>query len=130
MKKKTTIFITALAIVLFAVTAFALDSLIIRRNDRNDQTFAIKQGHINTFVLTANTAKSISAHVAGARYAIFAATADIWVTISGSAAIPTTTQITDGTGAELNPSIRFIEGATYISIISEYAAKVSVMFYK
>ncbi len=89
---------------------------------------AIAQGYVNSYLLTANTAKAITIP-AGAEYAVFASTADIWVVIgAGPAAVPAG-DTTDGTGAELNPEVGALEGATRISIISEYAAKVSIVFY-
>ncbi|MBW2624437.1 MAG: hypothetical protein JRD68_16125, partial [Deltaproteobacteria bacterium] len=56
--KKTIITITT-AIMLFASTAFALDSFKIYRNYSGDQTFAIPQGYVNSYLLTADTAKTI-----------------------------------------------------------------------
>ena len=105
-----------------------LESLIIRRNDRMDDTGAIKAGVVNTYLLTASTNKAVTPPT-GARYAIFASTHDIWVKMGGAASVPAG-DTTDGTGSELNPSLRFIEGVTAIGVISEYAAKVSITFYK
>jgi len=84
-------------------------------------------GYINNYVLTADSNKAVSVPT-DAVYAVFAATADVWVNVGGVAAIPTT-DITDGTGSELNPVARIVEGESTIGIISAYAAKVSVAFY-
>ena len=93
-----------------------------------DVNYAIKQGYINTYELTADTNKTITVPT-GAKFAIFCSNADIWVRIGGTAAIPSG-DTTDGTGSELNPSIRYLDTATTIGIISASAAKVSIMFYK
>jgi hypothetical protein len=89
---------------------------------------AIAPGYVNTYLLTADLAKAITPP-AGTEYAVFSSTADIWAVIgSGTAAVPSG-DTTDGTGSELNPSVRALEGATAISVISESAAKLSVTFY-
>jgi len=93
-----------------------------------DVNFAIKQGHINTYELTASTNKAITVPT-GSEFVLFTATADIWVRVGGVAAIPSG-DTTDGTGSELNPEARYLGTETIIGIISESAAKVSVMFYK
>ena len=93
-----------------------------------DVNYALEQGYINTYVLTANVNKAITVPT-GAKYAVFAANADIWVRIDGAALVPSG-DTTDGTGSELNPSVRYLGSETVIGIISESAAKVSIMFYK
>ena len=105
-----------------------MEKLRVYRNYAGDQTYAIPAGHINNYVLTADVNKAVSVP-AGARYAIFAADEDIWVKIGGAAAIPSG-DITDGTGSELNPGVRWVEGETTIGVISAYAAKVSLMFFQ
>ncbi|MBW2342497.1 MAG: hypothetical protein JRF53_00530 [Deltaproteobacteria bacterium] len=126
--KKTLIIITA-AIMLIASNALALDSFKIFRNYKGDQTFAIPQGYVNTYLLTASAAKTITIPT-GSRYVIFASTADIWVRIgTGTAAIPAG-DTNNGTGSELNPICRWIEGETQMSVISAYAAKVSITYYE
>jgi hypothetical protein len=84
--KKTIVIATT--ILMFASTAFALPSLKFNRNYSGDQTFAIPQGYVNSYLLTASTAKTITIPT-GARYVVFASTADVWVRIgTGTAAIP------------------------------------------
>lgn len=123
--------IIALAIgimILFSGVALALDSFKFQREFAGDQTFAIQKGYVNNYQLVASTLKTVTVPT-GARYAIFSATADIWVRIGAAAAIPAG-DVTDGTGSELNPSIRWIQSETSIGVISAYAAKVSITFYK
>ena len=89
---------------------------------------AIKQGYVNNYLLVANEHKSTTVPT-GAKFSIFCANADIWIRVGGTAEVPSK-DITDGTGSELNPSIRYLDTATTIGIISESAAKVMIMFYK
>jgi len=56
-------------------SAFALDDFKFYRSYAGDQTFAVPQGYVNSYLLTANTAKTITIPT-GARYAVFASTAD------------------------------------------------------
>ncbi len=126
--KKALITIAALAIIGMAAQALALDSFKFYRNKAGDQTFAITQGYVNNYVLTPDANKAVTVPT-GARYAVFAATADIWVTIGGVAAIPAG-DVTDGTGSEFNPVVRWTEGQTTIGVISASAAKVSITFYE
>jgi len=93
-----------------------------------DVNYALKQGYINTYVLTANVNKAITVPT-GAKYVVFAANADLWVRIDGAAAVPSG-DTTDGSGSELNPGARYLGSETVVGIISESAAKVSGMFYK
>jgi len=98
------------------------------REVAGDVTFAVKQGYVNNYVLTANSNKAITAP-AGAKYALFSADADIWVLMGGVASIPSG-DVSDGSGSELNPIARRVESGQTIGIISDYAAKVSVVFYE
>jgi len=121
--------LTIVACFVFAGHAFGLESFKFYRNYSGDQTFAVPQGYVNSYLLTANTAKTIYIP-SGARYAVFAATADIWVRIgTGAAAIPTGDSAS-GTAAELNPVCRWIEGETQMSIISPAGAKISIGYYQ
>jgi hypothetical protein len=126
---KKLIIIAFIALIALATPALALDSLRFYRNYSGDQTFAVPQGYVNTYLLTANVAKAITIPT-GSRYVLFAATADIWVRIgSGTAAIPSG-DTTSGTAAELNPVCRWIESETQMSIISPVGAKVSLSYYQ
>lgn len=84
---------------------------------------------VNSYALTANTAKSISVP-SGATLCIISSDVDIWVASEGTAVVPVS-DTTDGTGVVLNPGARSIPaGVTTLSVISEYAAKVSIEWYK
>ena len=91
-------------------------------------TYAVKQGYINNYVLSANEHETITVPT-DARFVLFNADSDIWVNIDGVAEIPTI-NVTDGTGSELNPAIRYLDTATTIGIVSESATRLSLMFYK
>lgn len=126
--------------VFIGTSAWGLDSFLNYRNHTaspsNDEdvavvpdvNYAIKQGYVNTYELTPSTNKTITVPT-GAKFAVFCANSDIWVRVGGAAAIPSG-DTTDGTGSELNPSIRYLDTATTIGIISASAAKLSIMFYK
>lgn len=126
--KKTTAILTVI-LVLLTSTAFGLPKMKFNRNNAGDQTFAVPRGYINSYLLTASTAKTITIPT-GARYAVFAATSDIWVRIgTGTAAIPAGDTV-DGTGSELNPVCRWVENETQMSVISAFAAKISIAYYE
>lgn len=81
---------------------------------------------INGVVLAANIAESITIP-SGAKYALFNATADFYAKYSGTAAVITDT--TDGSGSELNPTLRTINTGDTISVISGETCYVTVSFY-
>jgi len=126
--KKTIIALAILTIIGMASQSFALETFRIYRNYSGDQTFAISRGYVNNYVLVADTNKAVTVPT-GARYAVFAANADIWVNVGGTAAIPSG-DVTNGTGSEFNPVVRWIEGESTIGVISAGAAKVSITFYQ
>jgi hypothetical protein len=136
--KKIIIGICILLPLAFVVDCLALDKFVNYRNYSSaqnddvpvtpDQNYAISQGYINTYSLTANANKAVTAPT-GAKFALFNANADIWVNVGGVAAVPSG-DTTDGSGSELNPMLRYIGANTTIGVISESAAKVSIMFYE
>ena len=134
---KKLILIGSILIVFICSSVWALDPFMNYKSfspnsDENipvvpDINYAIKQGYVNTYLLVASTNKAITAPT-GSKFAVFSANADIWVKIGGVATVPAG-DITNGTSSELNPSIRFLDSLT-IGVISEAAAKISIMFYK
>lgn len=121
-----------------ATTALALDPFMNYRNYSAgvsedvavtpDANFAVKQGYIYTNVLAANVAEVVTIPT-GAKFFIINSTADLWVKVGGAATVPAA-DTTNDTGSELNPSARYLGSSTTIGIISESAAKVSIMFYE
>ena len=76
----------------------------------------------------AGTAESITVP-AGAKYAVFSASADFACNPTGTAAIPT--DVTDGTGSFVNPLIWEVTGVTTLSVVGfANDTYVSVAFYK
>jgi hypothetical protein len=116
------------AVLMLTMDVFAIQPLEFFRNRTGDQTYALKAVTVNNYVLIAGTNKAVTVPT-GANYAIFAANADIWVKVGGIATVPSE-DVTDGSGSELNPVIRKVESGGTIGVISEYAAKVSITFYK
>jgi hypothetical protein len=128
MKTILRLFIAFGLLLSLAVPSMALEPLQFFRFQAGDQTFAVKQGDVNNYLLVASTNKAVTVPT-GANFALFSASADIWVNVGGVAAVPSG-DVTDGTGSELNPSLRRVEAGGTIGVISEYAAKVSIVFYK
>jgi hypothetical protein len=138
--KKLIISISVFLLFGCSINCFALDKFLNYKNispaeSTNedvpvvpDANYAIKQGYINTYELTANVNKAITVPT-GAKFILFTANNDIWVKVGGTAAIPSG-DTTDGTGAELNPILRYIGSETTIGVISESATKISVMCWK
>lgn len=81
---------------------------------------------INGRALLANVAESVTIP-SGAKFAMFNATADFYARYTGTAAVMT--DVIDGTGSELNPTVRTLSPTDTISIISAEVCKVTVCFY-
>ena len=87
--------------------------------------------YVDARVLAATVAETITPPAAASVIAL-CATDDCWVDPSGTAVVPST-DVTDGTAAFLLPAgvwmYLVLSGQTSCSIISEAAAKVSIMYY-
>jgi hypothetical protein len=81
--------------------------------------------YIDTRVLVAGTAQTHT-FPTNARYAIFNSTANFFARWDGSAAAVPSANITDGSGAELNPVARRINGGQTVSLISPSAATITI----
>lgn len=66
---------------------------------------------------------------AGAAYVLFSANGDFYTNFNAAAAVPAA-DVTDGTGSEMNPTIRYINGGTSIGIIAPQNTIVTLAFYK
>jgi hypothetical protein len=104
--------------------------------DTNHQDIGLRDPsqQIDGFALAANTSERI-AIPAGASRVIISATANIAVlfgTVASSAAMPT--DITNGTGSELNPSGYLLDSlastVTHLCVISDATCLVSLAWYK
>jgi hypothetical protein len=101
---------------------------------RDNTTFGLTPPTaINNYVLAANTPVNITvSDLEGANglvpnYLVFAANADFYVKWNGSGAAVPSTSITDGSGVELNPSVRKIgAGITSFSIVSATSCIVQI----
>ena len=83
--------------------------------------------YINNYALVANTPVSITPP-GNSELALFKGTANFYVRVAGAAAVPAA-NVTDGTGAELNPDLRYIAGAT-ISLVAPANCIVTIAFYE
>lgn len=84
----------------------------------------------NAAVLTAGTAKSITVP-ANTGTVIFSATAgaDFYVKYNGTATVPSS-DVTDGSAPDINPTIRTLLPGDTISVISSANCIVGAAFYK
>ena len=85
--------------------------------------------YVNNYALSASTAKSVTVP-SGARVAVFNSDANLWVRYDGSDAAIPASDVTDGTGSELNPAARDVSELQSLSIIAAAACKVSISFYR
>lgn len=102
---------------------------MVQRLDANDNpVFAIDfPDHVNTAVAGA-TAKAVTVPV-GAKFVVFSATGDFAADGYKTAVLPTSDR-TDGSGSELNPSVRDCKGLSTISVIAPVAdTNITLSFY-
>jgi len=104
-----------------------MNKLVIASSADGNNSLSIPAPYtINGAVLAANIAESITVP-SGAKYALFNATADFYARYNGTAAV--ITDKSDGTGSELNPTIRTLASGDTISVISGETCYVTVAFY-
>ena len=84
--------------------------------------------HIDNFVLAAGTAKAVIVPTA-AVFAVFLATGTFYARWGGGAAAVPAADVTDGTGAEVNPTVRSVAGVASLSLIAPAACVVAVAWY-
>ena len=89
--------------------------------------------YVDTRVLAAGTAEAVTvptgANTKKAAYVNFASTCDFYANYTTTAAVAAA-DVTDGTGSELNPTVRFLGGSvTTISIIAPSTCTVSLSWY-
>ncbi len=97
-----------------------------------DAFFALPQSDTNAVSLAASTAESITIP-SGATHVVFSGSGDFYMKFNGTATVPGDT--TDGTAAELNPTVRRLSlgdgtAVTGISVIAPSACIVTAMFFK
>ncbi len=96
--------------------------------NKNPAIFIPYATYVDARVLAAGVAETHTVP-AGANKVIFSATADFYVKVGGTAAVPSA-DVTDGSGSMLNPQVRSIWGATTIGIIAPTTCIVTMEFYK
>lgn len=89
----------------------------------------IGSSYINNHALAAATNEVITVPT-NARWAFFACNVDVWVRYDGSAASVPAADITDGTGQELNPTIRYVRNIARIDMISATAGVCSITYFR
>jgi hypothetical protein len=65
----------------------------------------------------------------GALWVVFSSNCNFYANPSGTAAVPSD-DVTDGTGAELNPAAWRVIGLTAVSLIATTACVVTMSYYK
>ena len=83
---------------------------------------------VNASVLAANVAKTVTVP-SGAQAVSFSANGDFYVNFNGGTAAVPSVDITNGNGAELNPSTRYIAGLSSFSIVAPAATVVVLSYY-
>lgn len=83
--------------------------------------------YVNSVELTADQAESMAIPET-AKYAQFASTGDFYVNYSTDAAVPE--DVSDGSAAEMNPTMRYVLGITRLSLVAPADCAVTVSFYK
>ena len=79
-------------------------------------------------VLAANTVETFAVPT-DAKFVLFSCTADFYVDFAATAAVPSA-DVTDGSGVDLNPTVRRLNGVTNISVISESGCKLTMIFFR
>ena len=103
-------------------------SLSITTSKSGRDTYSIPAStDINGVALLANVAESITIP-SGSRFVLFNSTADFYASFTTTAVVISDT--TDGSGAELNPTVRSLKSSDTISVISESVCKVTAAFYE
>jgi hypothetical protein len=100
----------------------------IRVNKENGSFALDAPDYVNHYSLTANTAKAVTVP-ANATIAYFACTNPFYASYTGTAVVPGA-DVTNGTGNELNPTVRNVRGVTTVSVISAVDSKFTVAFYR
>ncbi len=98
-------------------------------NDGNGNTaFGLNfSTYVDTQVLAAGVAEVYTVPTR-AKYVLFSSTVDFYARPNAAAAVPTT-EIADGTGSVLSPTLRSLEGVSTIGLISAEACIVTMEFY-
>lgn len=100
----------------------------IAQDNNGQSTFAVPfSDTINVQTLAPTVAESVTIP-SGAKYVVFSSSADFYARINAAATIPVG-DVTDGSGSEMNPSIRQLRDVTTLSVISPSACTITLAFY-
>jgi len=88
---------------------------------------APQSDYIDARVLGVNSAESHTIP-SNAKYVLFSATDDFYCLMDGTPSIPSA-DVEDGSAPELNPTLRDIQSASAIGLISPRACVVTMSFY-
>ena len=88
---------------------------------------AIVSDEISNAVLAPNVAKSVTPPNS-ARFVAFSSTGLFYARYNAPASIPAA-DVTDGTGSEINPTVRSLDGVETISLIAPAATIVGLSWY-
>lgn len=87
--------------------------------------------YVDNFVLAADTTENFTVPTgANIVFISWETGKDLWVTFSGTNATVPAADVTDGTGAHLQPGARRVYAGQTISLISSSAVKGSLSYYK
>ena len=106
----------------------ALNIMRFITDPNGENTFARPApSYVDGKALAADTPETFTKPT-GARFAIFSATADFYCNPDGPPAV--VTDVSDGTGSELNPAIYSVDEITTLSVISAATCLISIAWYK
>ncbi len=105
-----------------------MNALKMKTGANGELTFARSApGYIDARALAANTAESHTVP-AGAKFVIFGSDGDFYARPNGAASVPGS-DVTDGSGSELNPVIWDLTGVTSIGLVASAVRVVTLTFY-
>lgn len=84
--------------------------------------------YINARVLAAGVEESETVPT-GARIVLFSSTSNFYLKVGATAAVPST-DVTNGSGSELNPIARLVAAAEVLHLIAPTACIVTMAYYK
>jgi hypothetical protein len=136
MKKLIYVFGVISIAMLLIFSTMAAQSLRIAKDPGGMSTDAIASSdYVLARVMTADSAESITVP-AGYDYVMFGCVdgsgngGSFYADFHGTTAAEPSGDVTDGTGAELNPYIRTLDGITTISVLCPVACIITAAFYQ
>lgn len=129
MKKSFAFLLLAAVLVVVVSLTAAPPELTLLPTVNGPHVFArTKPGHVDARVLAASTVET-NAVPSGARFVFFAATGNFFARPDGTVTVPSS-DVTDGTAGEVNPTVWDVSTVTNIMVIAPSACTVTLSFYK